>query len=481
MPSCIRARPALLSAAMSTAPAGRAHAPRWVLASAAIAAATTTLVCLPSAPGLYGLAGVLLVLGTILTGGAALLVVLPQAFAALVPVLISAPMILFLFACEAALMALAALMLLHGWRTRAPWLHRITPIEAAFLLWMVWAMFTGCWSEDARLYFIGVRKLLMSLCTIWVATRLPAITSRRWFDTGIISVAISLSLLVMLRYSTTGLSAEESALRRPLVTDLGWGRSNYLAAILVLCTPSLLRLILRGPRPERWMAGVAFALVTAVQLIVASRAAAALFLVGTLLYLLLALWKYRLRVFAGFAAVVTLILVSPLGEGLLSRMFNLRELGSMTIRIWYFREGWVRLVEYWPWGMGLWQGYKHSDKLQGLDPHNFPLLIGGDLGIVGLLLWGWLNFVIARAWWRTRVDEASRDQAGALLITLVLAHVNSLVEPTFQGPQFNLMFFWIVTGTLAYAMLDSENARHVAVSAGRPGLLARAGNEPSGA
>jgi O-antigen ligase len=128
----------------------------------------------------------------------------------------------------------------------------------------------------------------------------------------------------------------------------------------------------------------------------------------------------------------------------------------MTIRIWFFREGWKRMLEHLPWGMGLWQGFRNSDKLQGLDPHNFPLLIGGDLGIPGLVLWGWLNFVIARAWWRTRVDGPSRNQANAMLLTLVLANLNSCVEPTFTGAQFNLMFFWILAGTLSYAVLDRE-------------------------
>ena len=466
---------------MSSPPARRTRPSRLALASATIAAATTTLVCLPSAPGLFGLTGLLLGLGAFATGGVALLVAFPQALAALVPVLIPAPMLLFLFSWEAALLALAALLLLHGWRTRAPWLRNISPVEAAFVLWLVWALFTGCWSEDARSYLIGVRKMLMSLCTIWVAMRLPAIASRRWFDAGIISVASLLSLLTILRFMTTGLSAEESALRRPSVTDLGWGRSNYLAAMLVLCTPSLLRLLVRGRGRERWLAGVAMGLVTTVQLIVASRAAAALFLVGTLSYLLFAFPKVRLRVFAGFATTVTLVLMSPLGEGLLSRMFNLRELGSMTIRIWFFREGWVRMLDHLPWGMGLWQGFKNADKLQGLDPHNFLLLIGGDLGIPGLLLWGWLNFVIARAWWRTRVDGPSRDQSNALLLTLVLANVNSWVEPTFTGPQFNLLFYWILAGTLSYAILDSEKVRRTAVLVERPALIPRAGPEASGA
>ncbi len=428
----------------------RAMGPPAGLVAAAIAAAATSLICLPFAPGNIGVAGLLLALAAAATAGLGVFVAFPQALVSLVPALIPAPMLLSVFAFEAALLIFAALLLLHGWRTRAPWLSSVGAIEAAFLLWTAWAMFTGVWSEDARSWLIGTRKLLVGFCTIWVALRLSAIASRRWFDAGIVAVSVLLSLFTLNRFMTTGLSAEESALRRPSVTDLGWGRSNYLAAILVLCTPSLLRLLLRGRAGERWAAGIALALITTVQLVVASRAAAALFLAGVLVYLLLAIPRQRARVFAGFAAAVTLIFVTPLGESLMSRMFNLRELGSATIRLWFFREGWSRMVEHLPWGMGLWQGFKNADKLQGLDPHNYLLLVGGDLGIPGLLLWGALNFVIARAWWRTRRDEASRDQSNAMLLTLALANVNSWVEPTFQGPQFNMIFFWILAGTLSY-------------------------------
>ena len=48
--------------------------------------------------------------------------------------------------------------------------------------------------------------------------------------------------------------------------------------------------------------------------------------------------------------------------------------GSMTIRIWYFREGWWRLLEHLPWGMGLGQGYANPDHLHGIDPHDYWLL-----------------------------------------------------------------------------------------------------------
>jgi len=40
--------------------------------------------------------------------------------------------------------------------------------------------------------------------------------------------------------------------------------------------------------------------------------------------------------------------------------------------------------------------------------------------------------------------------------------VHSLVEPTFQGGQYQLLFLWIVCGSLAYARVST--ARQAALS-----------------
>ncbi len=431
---------------------------RLALAAAAIAAATTTLVCLPSAPGLFGLAGLLLALGVLASSGAGLLVLFPQAMVGLVPALLPSPMFLFTFAWEVTLVLLAALLALHGWRTRARWMLHLSGIEVAVMAWTGWALFSGFWSEDMRWYAIGARRLLMGLCTLWVATRLPAIASRRWFDAGLIAGSTALAMAAVTRALSSGLSSEQALLRRPEVTNLGWGTANYVATLLLLFAPSLLSLALRGRSPERQFAWAAFALVTTVQFIVASRAATVLFIVATLVQLLRAAGRHRLWTGLGFAGVLTALLMSPLGYGLLSRFENLRELGSMTIRLWYFREGWRRLLDHLPWGMGLWQGFGNADKLQGIDPHNFWLLIGGDLGIPGLLLWAVVMVTIARHCWRLRADEPGREQAHTLLVTLVVANLHTLVEPTLQGAHYQMLFYWLLCGTLAYATVASASA-----------------------
>jgi O-antigen ligase len=152
--------------------------------------------------------------------------------------------------------------------------------------------------------------------------------------------------------------------------------------------------------------------------------------------------------------VLAAVVASPIGMVLIARMTSLREFASFTIRIWYWREGWRRLVAHLPWGMGLGQGIENPDHLHGTDPHDFWLLVGGDLGVPGVLLWIGVLVAIVRAWLAVWPDPRRRELAFTLLLTFALGNVHSLVEPTFQGGQYQLLFLWIVCGSLAYARVS---------------------------
>lgn len=423
-----------------------------------IALAATVLVCLPFTDGPSVLLGLLLAAATVLIALVAAWVAVPAAIVALVPVLIPAPMMAYTYAWEVGLVGLAVVMVVHGLRRREAWLWRLGALECALLAFSAWALFSYFWSFDLRFYLIGARRILLGLVTLWVATRLPHVAPRRWFEWGIIGGASALALAALFRALTSGLSAQEAMLRRPEVTHLGWGTANYIATLLLLFTPSLLWLGLRGRPSDRPLAWIAFTLATAVQLLVSSRAAAVLFLVATLVQLLaLASHRQRLAVGLTAAGVITGLLLSPLGSGLLFRFVSLRELGSLTIRLWYFRESGRRLVEHLPWGLGLSQGYANADRLKGIDPHNYWLLVGGDHGLLGMILWTVVLVVIVRALLALRREPAQREVAFMLLLTFVVANLHTLVEPTFQGTQYTFLWFWLFGGTLAYGAVATAS------------------------
>jgi hypothetical protein len=425
---------------------------------AAIAAASTLVVSLPSVSGLFGLVGLLIAAGTALAGGLAVWSALPQLMIVAVPALLPIPLAGLVFPWELALGAFTVAIALHGFRQRAAWLWRLSDAERWLLLFTGWGLFTIFWSTTPLYYLLGVRRLFTGVCALWVATRLPHVASRRWFDLGIVCAASSIALAAIVKSLTSGFSATQMLLHRSQVTDLGWGTANYVATLLLLCGPFLLRLVLRGRPLERVLGGIAFALVTVVQFVVASRAATLLFALASIIQLVHATRRFRLGVGLAGAGTVAALVASPLGVGLLSRLGSLRELGSMTIRIWYFREGWRRLLEHLPWGMGLGQGYANADKLHGIDPHDYWLLLGGDLGIPGLVLWAGVLVAMVRGWLAVRVDEPGRDLAFTILLTFAIANLHTLVEPTFQGVQYQLIFMWVVCGTLAYAQAERGRA-----------------------
>jgi hypothetical protein len=430
---------------------------RPALAGAAIAVGSALLVCLPSAPGVFGALGLLLRALTVLGASIALWTAVPALIVALVPALIPTPIFLYTFAWELALLALAFLALLHGLRLRAPWPWRLGAIEGAWLVYVAWAVFTGLWSADRLHYALGVRRLVVGYCVLWVALRLPHLASRRWFETGIAACAIVLALAMIRQSGSTGYSLEQTLIHRGTAMNLGWGKDNYIAGLLLICAPLLLRGALQGPRRERVLPAIAFALVTLVQVIIASRAGTLLFVAGTLVQLIYATRRHRVVVGLVAVGVLAALVASPMGLVLLTRMTSLREFASFTIRIWYWREGWRRLVEHLPWGMGLGQGIENPDHLHGTDPHDFWLLLGGDLGIPGMLLWSGVLVAIVRAWLAVGADPRRRELAFTVLLSFALGNTHALVEPTFSGGQYQLLFLWIVCGSLAYA--QAERAR----------------------
>jgi hypothetical protein len=417
-----------------------------------IAAATALVVCLPFASGPAALAGLLLAGVAALGAALAVWTAAPAVLVTLVPALLPSPMIALTFGWEIALVLLACVVALHGLRIRAAWLTELDPLEVSLLLFTAYGLFTGFWSPDQRFYVLGARRLLLGCVTLWVASRLPHIAPRPWFDWGVIAAASALAITALLHNASTGFSPMQALIHRTETTNLGWGTANYVATLLLLCAPTMLRLVVSTRGPGQVATLAAWILTAQVQLIVASRAATVLFLGGTITQLLRAARRFRAWVLAGSAVILAATLLSPLGAMLLTRLVSLRELGSMTIRIWYFREGGRRLVENLPWGMGLSQGYAHGDKLQGIDPHNYWLLLGGDLGIPGVLLWAAVLVVLVRRCLALRRPPDPRPgDADVLLLTIVLANLHTLVEPTYQGTQYTFLFFWIVGGTLAYA------------------------------
>jgi len=239
---------------------------------------------------------------------------------------------------------------------------------------------------------------------------------------------------------------------------IGWGTSNYIAAILALMVPIGLH-VAAGDRRRivRLLGWASVLLSTVVVGIAASRGGALLLAVTIVVFLLRGRLKAGGIVAIGAMVVLTGALLSTqAGVRFVERFTDPKELGSIVVRLMVWREGWRRLVEHFPWGMGLGQGYGFPDRLATEDPHNYWLTIGTELGLFGLLLWAGVTIATWRAIRRMTSDPVTRGRGITLRFTFVIAQINCLFEPTFAGLHYQFLYFWILGFLLGASARSSD-------------------------
>lgn len=398
----------------------------------------------------------------------------PAAAAALLPLLLPPPQFAKVFAYEVGLLVVAGVVALSALGARRAAVWRLDPIEACAWALFGWAVATGLWAESLWWWLFGVRKMLVGLVALWVAWRLARAFGPWRLWNGVVAGAIALGLWTLATAVQAGGLGAVTVMSRNRATDLGWGTSNFIAALLVLMMPTALHVALHGrTRAQRVAAWISVPLSAVVMAVAASRGGALLTVVLALAFVFGGRLGRRAWAIAGAAAAaVALLVAGPGGTTLLGRFTDARELGSVVVRLWYFREGWHRLVETWPLGMGLGQGYVQLDRLNTQDPHNYWLVVGPELGLVGLALW---IAVLALLWIRaSRMarDPAAHDAGRALQFTIVISQLNSLFEPTFQGLQYHFLFYWIAGAYLGAFPAGSGAARSSPSTS--PGVTTRA-------
>jgi hypothetical protein len=459
-----------VEAPVTVPPAPRPRAPwRAFAPPAAIVAITCLVIYVWQGVGWLSLPG--LAFAALLGAAAALAVAAfaPWLLVVLAPAMLPLERVWIVFPWELVYLALAALVVLHALRARPAWALRLEGVELANLLLVGWAAFSFFWSAETVDWSLGLRRLLGGVIGLWLGLRLARWVRRPVFEAGLAAAALSLTLAALARRQASGLSESELRIDRASATDLGWGTANAIATILLVLSPVLLEIGLRSR--QRWLrvaAWPALALTALYQVVNASRAAAVLFIGGVIAQSLGRSTRRRLGWVLGLVAALTGLLMSPLGEGLLMRFTNLRDLGSMVVRIWYLRAAWLRTLENLPWGIGLGQGLTYADHLQSIDPHNYWLVLSSELGLPGVLLWIGVLVVLWRRLARLARTPGWEGIGLALQVAFWLSQLHTLVEPTFQGIQYQFLYFWVMGGYLGYHAVAMERA-----AAGAPSSSSR--------
>jgi hypothetical protein len=401
--------------------------------------------------GVLSLPGLALLAACVTFAGFFVLPRKPQILLVVGPALMPFPLLWIIFPYEIAFGLFSVLLVLRMIQVRAIESLQLSAFETANLAFVVWALFTGFWSPDGGLFLLGARRLVEGWFTMWVAYRIAAFVDRRWFEAGIMMCVLSLSGTALWRQYSQGLSEAQLYTDRASATDLGWGTANFIASLFLVTIPPILVVALRSR--DSWMrilAWLSVALAGVLQVLIASRAAAVLFLGGGFIQIAWTRLRRRGLAIVAWAVIATALLLSPVGEMFLSRFSNPRDLGSIVIRFWYWRVAWQRTVDHQPWGMGLNQGAGYSDHLADVDPHNYWLVLGSELGGIGTALWIAVQVVL---WLQLRAMQRTpgwETMSRALMVGFWLSQLHTLVEPTFQGVQYQYLYFWVFGGYLGY-------------------------------
>jgi hypothetical protein len=321
---------------------------------------------------------------------------------------------------------------------------------------LAWAIATVFWVFDWWWWLFSVRKMLIGAIALWTSMRLVRYVPHQRFLTGISLAACGLSVLTFFTAAAYGFfaSAHADSLRGG-ATDLGWGDANFIAAILVLMLPTGLFLAMTAKGIPRYIAILSILLTAAVIALTASRGGALLVL-GIVLYVVFRSHiKLQYAIPIGIVAIL-LMIFGPGGSDLLARFSDPKDFLSIVIRLMFFREAWHRVQDYWPLGMGWGQGIVYSDRLFGEDPHNYLLVLGAELGLVGLVLWFTLQFVLWRRIVRVIHDPRTEMIGRTLQLMWAISLLNLMFEPTFQGLQYHFLFYWILGGYIGMAKLMTE-------------------------
>lgn len=330
---------------------------------------------------------------------------------------------------------------------RAPFLERLWP----FLAWGAVSLVL------CRDVLSGVSELKE-----WMAAALVGVAAARYVTDGnrarvllgAVGVTGALIGAQMVYVTVTSPMGPLFALIFKLA-DLPWGRTNYLAGLIILAIPLTVGLLGHARSIGLRALWAAVLLLNVAGLVVSSSKGAILALLAG------AFASYGLDrraravrwIFFGVLAVgAALFVAGPLHE---AARYHLQQdaLGySASERMELYRLAWDRFLTHPVFGLGLDNFSVVLNRLRGVDtvPHNFELGFLAEVGLPGLVLalaWAWALGATA---WRARAragDARERSLALGLWGAFVGFAVHNQFESTIYGQQYKMMLMAVAAAT----------------------------------
>lgn len=349
-----------------------------------------------------------------------------------------------IFHFEALVMLLALTMGFASFSALKVRSWRLQPVEARYLAFLA-TMLPGIVAAVSLWRYFGAFKVyFLGLLAFEVARHSVRRYGRTALLWGPAIFCAATAAMMAVRVVRSGIPAFKSVEQRVYLSDMGWGTSNYVAAVLVICVPSLV-LLVRGTGRSTWprFAAVGTLIATLGAILVTTSRGGALLAIAYLLSLVV---RIRNKVTATALAllVVAGITLTPFGTGLVDRFTNPQGSDSIIFRAFIWQAGLQRGWTHLPFGVGIGQGILQNDRLQGIDTHNFLITLFAELGPIGVVAWLWLFAALVGAARRLSQHVETRIAGSAFKATLALAFANLLFEPTLVGNHYHLLFWWLV-------------------------------------
>jgi hypothetical protein len=399
------------------------------------------------AVGFLGLLHPLSLTAVVLAGATALVLALlnvPILVLWLVPLSMAAYAYLPVMHYEILVLLLAAGLLLQAARSPGGFRLALQPIEWCYALFLLAVLLSVVNATNLWRFGGGVKIYVVGLIGFEVARRGAARFGREALLWGPLLFVALTSAMLTLRIAQSGVPSFRSSELRSYLTQLPWGSSNYVAAVIVLCMPAMVYVIRVASGWRRWAAAGILTWGLATMLLTVSRGGFVLsvaYLGALLLRTRRSLW-IALGVAAAAAAV---LLLTPPGHAITERFTDARSMESVLWRTLSWRLAWARGLRHLPFGIGAGQGlYARGDLLGSADPHNFLLTLFSEDGVLGVLTW----LAVLAALWQAqrRLGSAAESKyvGSAMRATLVLVFFNMMFEPTMTGTLYHLLFWWLM-------------------------------------
>ena len=266
-----------------------------------------------------------------------------------------------------------------------------------------------------------------------------------WFALSIPVAGTAISLLVLGTYQTRGFLVQRAYELRTFYSNVGWGTSNYVGAVLSLAIlGSVILLVLPGRPWLRLASAISLVPMGLCMALLVSRGTIVAVGVGLLALLVTIGGRHRWKILALSGLGAALFAQLPVFKVIMLRFTLASQSFSYFARLVHWKLALNRFLAHPVLGVGLGQGKFQTDELQNLDPHNYILSVASETGVLGLLAWtAVLVAFFYTAWVAARGHPARVAWAASLGVMLAIAVFHSCYEPTFAGANYFFLFFWI--------------------------------------